>query len=104
MSLVLKATEVRLTTAIAGQHGCTSNIYKTDTKQAILYGDLEDDEPIYITPPDWWLEPVPEGHVLQMLKAVYGTVQAAWRRHTKISTWMEDDEYRAIIECRTRCS
>ena len=47
----------------AAEHGC--NICQTDTKQAFLYGDLEDDEPIYITPPDWWLEPVPEGHVLQ---------------------------------------
>ena len=67
-SPVLKATEVRLMTAIAAEHGC--NIYKTDTKQAFLYGDLEEDEPMYIKPPDWWFEPVPEGHVLQLLKAV----------------------------------
>ena len=52
-SPVLKATEVRLMKAIAVEHGC--NIYKTDTKQAFLYGDLEDDEPIYITSPNWWL-------------------------------------------------
>ena len=32
-------------------------------------------------------------HVLQLRKAVYGTVQAARRRHTKISRWMEDNEY-----------
>ena len=51
-------------TAIAAEHGC--NIYKTDTKQAFLYGDLEVDEPIYIKPPDWWFEPVPESHVLQL--------------------------------------
>ena len=52
-SPVLTATEVRLMTAIAAEaaeHGC--NIYKTDTKQAFLYGDLEDDEPIYIALPD----------------------------------------------------
>ena len=61
MSLVLKATEVRLTTAIAGEHGCTSNIYKTDTKQVFLYDDLEGDGSIYITPPDWWLYLVLEG-------------------------------------------
>ena len=42
-SPVLKATDVRLMTAIAAEHGC--NIYKTDTKQALLYGDLEEDEP-----------------------------------------------------------
>ena len=37
-----------------------------------------------------------EGHVLQLLKAVYGTVQAARRLHTKISTWKEDNDYRAV--------
>ena len=81
-------------TAKAAEYGC--NIYKTDTKQAFLYGDLEDDEPIYIALPDWWLKPVPEGHVLQLLKAVYGTVQAARRWHTMISTLMEDNECRAF--------
>ena len=33
-------------TAIAAEHGI--DIYKTDTKQAFLYGDLEEDEQIYI--------------------------------------------------------
>ena len=92
-SPVLKATDIRLITAVAAEHGC--NIYKSDTKQAFLYGDLDEDEPIYIKPPDWWSEPVPEGHVLQLLKAVYGTVQAARRWHTKISTWMDDNDYQA---------
>ena len=41
-------------------------------------------------------EPVPEGHVLQLLKAVNGTVQAARRWHTKISTWMDSNDYRAV--------
>ena len=46
--------------------------------------DLEDDELIYSTPLDWWSEPIPsqDGHVLQLLKAVYGMVQAA-RQHLK---------------------
>ena len=74
-SPVLKVTEVRLMTAIAPEHRC--NISKADTKQVFLYGDLKDDEPIYITPPDSWLEPIPEGHVVQLLRAVYETVQAA---------------------------
>ena len=41
-SPVLKAAVVRLltVTAIAALHG--RNIYKTDTKQAFVYGDLED--------------------------------------------------------------
>ena len=90
-------------TAIAAEHG--SNIYKTDTNQAFLYGELEDDEPIYImtTSPDWWLEQVPEGHGLQLLEAVYGTVLAVRRWHTKISTWMEGNEYRAENSEQTIC-
>ena len=54
---------------------------------------------MYITSQDWWLEPIPEGHVLQLqalLKAVDGTVQTARRWHTTISTWMEDSEYSAV--------
>ena len=59
-------------------------------------GDLEKDEPIYIKPLNWWLEPVPGGHVLQLLKAIYRMVQAARRWHTKILTWMEVNDYRAV--------
>ena len=88
---VLGSTEVRLMTAIAADCGC--NIYKTDTEQAFLYGDLEEDEPIYFKPPDWWFEPVPERHVLQSLKSVYGTVQAAHR-------W-QDNDYRAVNSEKT---
>ena len=36
-----------------------------------MYCDLEIAEPTYIKPLDWWLEQVPEGHVLQLLKAIY---------------------------------
>ena len=43
----------------------------------------------------------PEGHVLQLLKAVYGTVQAASRWHTKISTWMEENDYRVVNSAKT---
>ena len=100
-SPVLKAPEVRLLSAIAAQHGC--NIYKTDTKQAFLYGELDDDldEPIYVRPPDWWFEPIPEGHVFQLGKAIYGTKQAARRWHTKISGWMSDNGYEPVNSEKT---
>ena len=52
-------------------------------------------------PPYWWFEPVPEGHVLQLWKAVYGTVQAALLWQTKISTWMEENDYRAVNSEKT---
>jgi len=67
---VLKATEARLLVAIAAEQGCP--LLKTDTRQAFLYGDMGDDK-VYIRPPDWWPEPVPEGHALLLLKSIYGT-------------------------------
>ena len=96
---VLKATEVRLLVAIGAQHG--AEIYSTDTKQAFLYGDMTDDEDVYIQPPDWWFDPIPEGHVFRLKKAIYGTKQADRRWHTKISTWMEDNGYPAVNSEKT---
>ena len=44
----------------------------SDTKQAFLNGEFGTDL-LYIRPPDWWPEPVPEGYVLQLMKSMYGT-------------------------------
>jgi hypothetical protein len=89
-SPTLKATETRLIAAIAAQHG--AQLFKTDCKQAFLYGEL-DDAQIYIRPPDWWPEKLPEGHALLLLKAIYGTKQAARKWHTRISGWLVDHHY-----------
>jgi hypothetical protein len=62
---VLKAAEARLLLAIAAANG--AKVIKTDTKQAYLYGDMGDDV-VYIRSPDWWPEPVQEGHVFLLLK------------------------------------
>ena len=56
-----------------------------------LYGEMEEDEKVYIR--DWWPEPIPEGHVLLLLKSMYGTKQAAGRWHIRISDWMEQNGY-----------
>jgi hypothetical protein len=53
--------------AIAAANG--HKIYKMDTKQAFLYGDMGEDI-IYLHPPDWWQEPIPEGHVLLLVKSI----------------------------------
>ena len=45
-SLVLKARKVRLLTANAAQNGC--NLYNTDTKQAFLYGHMDNDDQVYV--------------------------------------------------------
>ena len=88
---MLKAPEVRLLAAIAAENN--ANMYSTDTTQAFLYGEMGDDEDVYVEPPDWWFDPIPEGYVFRLKKAIYGTKQAARRWHTKISTWMETNEY-----------
>jgi hypothetical protein len=60
----LKAMEARLLLALAAAEG--AKVIKTDTKQAYLYGDMEDDV-VYIRHPGWWPEPIPEGHVFLLL-------------------------------------
>ena len=90
---VLKAPEARLILAIAAAEGCLA--YKTDTSQAFLYGSMGDDV-VYIRDPDWWPEPIPVGHCLQLLKSIYGTRQAARRLQIHISGWMEKNGYPAV--------
>ncbi len=84
---VMKAAEVRLFGAIAAKHRL--NPFKSDTKQTFLNGDIGE-ELIYVRPPDWWPEHVPHGHALESMKDMYGTQQAAWQWHVRISTWMEE--------------
>ena len=95
----LKAPEARLLAAIAAEHSCP--LLKTDTRQAFLYGEMGEDETVYIRPPDWWPEPIPEGHVLLLLKSMYGTKQAARRWHMRISDWMEKHDYPAVNSEKT---
>ena len=74
--------------AIAAQHG--AKMYKTDTTQAFLYGDVEED--LFVWAPDWWQELVPERHCLQLKKNIYETQQAALAWHLRISRWMESTD------------
>ncbi len=73
----LKAPGARLSAAIAVKHGCPS--LKTDTLQAFLCKEMEEGEKICIRPPDCWQKPIPVGHVLLLLKSMYGTKQASRR-------------------------
>ena len=52
--------------AIAAQHGL--NLFKSDTKQAFLNGDIGE-EKIYVRAPDWWPKHVPHGCALQLIIA-----------------------------------
>ena len=66
---VLKAHEVRLLVAIAAERG--AKIYKNDTSQAFLYGDVDQD--LYARGPERWPELMSEGYCLQLMKNIYGT-------------------------------
>ncbi len=45
---------------------------------------------MYILPHNRWPEPIPEGHILMLLRCLYGTTkQAARRWHLQISGWMK---------------
>ena len=66
---------------VSSQHGCkfmqpVQDLYKTD-KQAFLYGCIDNDDQVYVRPPDWWFEPIPEGHAFRLKKAVSRIEQAA---------------------------
>ncbi len=89
----LRAPEARLLAAIAAEHSCP--LLKTDTRQAFLYREMGEDEKVYLRPPDWWPEQIPAGHVLLLLKSMYGTKQAARGWHMRISEWMEQHGYPA---------
>ena len=95
---VVKAPEALLILAMAAAEGCS--VYKTNTSQAFLYGSMGDDV-VYIKAPDWWSEPISEGHCLQLLKSIYGTRQAASRWHIHISDWMEKNSYPAVNSEKT---
>ncbi len=56
---------------------------------------------VYIRAPDWWPEPILEGHCLQLLKSVYGTRQAVHRWHTHISALVEAKGYFAVNSEKT---
>ena len=94
----LKPTEVRLLTAMAAEKGFT--IYKIDTKQAFLYGDMGSDR-ILIRPRDWWPESLKPGQVLQAVLSVYRTKQAPRCWHTRVSTWIEENGYLPVNHEKT---
>ena len=77
-----------------------ASFFKSDTKQAFLNGEIGD-ELLYIRPPAWWPEPVPEGYVLQLMKSMYWIRQAARQWHVRISTWMEECWYSPVNSKKT---
>ena len=94
----MKDAEVLLFIALAAKHRL--NLFKSDTKQAFLNGDMGE-EKILISPPAWWSVKVPQGYALQLIKCMYGTQQAVRQCHVRISTWMEEHGYLAVNREKT---
>ncbi len=67
-------------------NGNSSGIWRYKASIHVLGYMVED--VVYIRPPDWWPEQIPEGYVLLLLKSirVYGTLQAARKWHERISS------------------
>lgn len=65
-------------------------IMQLDVKSAYLYGELNDDEEIYIRPPSGNLLPnLKSGQVLRLKKALYGLKQAGRRWYKTLHTLLE---------------
>jgi hypothetical protein len=56
---------------------------------------------VYLHPQDWWPEPIPEGHVLLLVKSIYGTKQAARKWYSRISEWKINNGYLAVNSEKT---
>ena len=54
-------------------------IHQVDVKSAYLYGELNDDEVIYMKPPPGKIKICKDGYVLRLLKALYGLKQSGRR-------------------------
>jgi hypothetical protein len=75
---MMKDAEVLLFIALAANYQL--NLFKSDTKQAFFNGDICE-EKIYIRPLGWCPEKVQHDYALQLMKSMFGTLQAAkqWR-------------------------
>jgi hypothetical protein len=54
---------------------------------------------VYLHPPNWWPEPIPEGHVLLLEHLWHQTSGAKWHNH--ILEWMINNGYLAVDSKKT---
>jgi len=80
---VLASRDNRVLLSLAAGKGW--KVSQTDIEQAFLHGVLNDVD-IYVQPPARY--PCPPGHVLKLLKAVYGLHQAPPKFKKEVTDWM----------------
>ena len=84
---VAKPTSLRIILAIAAQRNMV--LHQIDVKAAYLYGKLEDDEIIYMKPPQGVDIGAKLGQVLRLFKALYGLKQAGRRWYLQLFKWLQ---------------
>jgi len=92
---VLSSRDNRVLLGWAAAQGL--KIYQTDIQQAFLHGLLEED--IYIHPPARYS--CPPGHVLKLLKAVYGLHQGPVQFKKEVTDWLKSEGYDPVNDSET---
>jgi hypothetical protein len=92
---VLSSRDNRILLSWAAAQGM--KVYQTDIQQAFLHGLLEED--IYIHPPARY--PCPPGHVLKLLKAVYGLHQGPVQFKKEVTDWLRAEGYTPVNDSET---
>ena len=95
---VLSSRDNRILLAWAAAQGL--QVYQTDIQQAFLHGLLQED--IYIHPPARYS--CPPGHILKLLKVVYGLHQGPVtpvQFKKEVTDWMRADGYTPVNDSET---
>ena len=72
---------------------------KTDVEQSFLHDGVPNDIDLYIHPPARY--PCPPGHVLKLLKAVYGLHQAPPKFKKEVTDWLRSNGYAPANDSET---
>ena len=71
---IARMVSIQTVLALAARHDW--EIHQVDVKSAYLYGELNEDEAIYMKPPPGNIQICNNKHILQVLKALYGLKQS----------------------------
>ena len=95
----VKWSTVKLLLAVAAHENL--ELWSTDIKAFFLYGDLPEDKPLYMFPPDDFMMVEPgleEGDILKFVKSIYGAPQAAHAAQEKLTvTMLKDGKFKQAM-------
>jgi hypothetical protein len=85
---IARMVSIRTVLALAARHNW--EIHQVDVKSAYLYGELNEDEVIYMRPPPGDIKICGDKHVLRLLKALYGLKQSGRRWYQVLRKILSD--------------